>query len=120
MRVGARKLLSLREEKAKQHTPVGSQPAYFSSGIRVIGSKMVEGPATFQTLSRETAYCLARGHILVEYFYGDGSPLFLRRRQMTYTPQNFIKNIIFKPQYLPGDVKMAPGDVKMAPGDVKL
>ena len=58
--------------------------------------------------------------ILVEYFYGDGSPLFLRLRQMTSTPQNFIKNIIFKPQYLPGDVKMAPGDVKMALGDVKL
>ena len=58
--------------------------------------------------------------ILVEYFYGDGSPLFLRRHQITSTPQNFIKNIIFKPQYSPGDVKMAPGDVKMAPGDVKL
>ena len=58
--------------------------------------------------------------ILVEYFYGDGSPLFLRQCQMTSTPQNLIKNIIFMPQFLPGDVKMAPGDVKMAPGDVKL
>ena len=51
--------------------------------------------------------------ILVEYFYGDGSPLFLSQRQMTSTPQNLIKNIIFMPQFLPGDVKMAPGNVKM-------
>ena len=58
--------------------------------------------------------------ILVEYFYGNGSPLFLRQCQMTSTPQNLIKNIIFMPQFLPGDVKMAPGNVKMAPGDVKL
>ena len=58
--------------------------------------------------------------ILVEYFYGDGSPLFLRQCQMTSTPQNLIKNIIFMPQSLSGDVKMAPGDVKMAPGNVKL
>ena len=58
--------------------------------------------------------------ILVEYFYSDGSPLFLRQCQMTSTPQNLIKNIIFMPQFLPGDVKMAPDDVKMAPGDVKL
>ena len=42
--------------------------------------------------------------ILVEYFYGDGSPLFFRQCQTTSTPQNFIKNIIFKPQYSPGDV----------------
>ena len=54
------------------------------------------------------------------FFNGDGSPLFLRQFQMTSTPQNLIKNIIFMPQFLPGDVKMAPGDVKMAPGDVKL
>ena len=58
--------------------------------------------------------------ILVEYFYGDGSPLFLRQCQMTSTPQNLTKNIIFLPQLLPGNVKMAQDDVKMAPGDVKL
>jgi len=39
---------------------------------------------------------------------------------MTSTPQNFIKNIVFMPQFLPGDVKMAAGDVKMAAGDVKM
>ena len=43
-------------------TWVGSQPAYLSLGIRVIKSKMEEGPAIFQTLSRESAYCLARRH----------------------------------------------------------
>ena len=58
--------------------------------------------------------------ILVEYFYSDGSPLFLRWRQMTDTPQNFIKNVIFKPQFSSGDVKMALGDVIMALRDVKL
>ena len=58
--------------------------------------------------------------IEIFYKYGDGSPLFLRSLQMTNTPKNFIKNIIFKPQFWPGDVKMAPGDVKLAPGDVKL
>ena len=60
-------------------------------------------------------------HIIpVEYFYGDGSPLFLSQRQMTSTPQNLIKNIIFMPQFLPGDVIMAPGNIKLAPGDVEL
>ena len=38
----------------------GSQWANFSSGIRVIRSKRVEGSAIFQTLSRERSYCWAR------------------------------------------------------------
>ena len=35
--------------------------------------------------------------ILVEYSYGNRSPLFLRLGKMTRTPPNFIKNFIFKP-----------------------
>ena len=54
-----------------------------------------------------------------EYFYGDGSPLFLRRCQTTRTPQNFTKNCIFMPQLLADNVKKAPGDLKRGPGDVK-
>ena len=52
-------------------------------------------------LQRSGAYCT----ILVEYFYGNGSPFFFRQCQMTSTPQNFIKNFIFMPQFSPGNVK---------------
>ena len=35
----------------------------------------------------------------------DGSTLFLRQSQMTRTPQNFIKNCIFMPQFLAGNLE---------------
>ena len=44
-------------------------------------------------ISKEDS-CTPPPPILIEYFYGKGSPLFLRQHQMTSTPQNLIKNIM--------------------------
>ena len=95
-----------------QHTPKSHKKHHFYATF--FARRRQNGPRQRQNGSRR------RQTIFVEYFYGNGSPLFLRQCQMTSTPQNLIKNIIFRPQFLPGDVKMAPDKVEMAPGDVEL
>ena len=76
--------------------------------------RYIEGPGYKQDPEVELANFVEWGgqSIPVEYFYGNGSPLFLKQGQMTRTSQNFTKNIIFKPQFLPGNVKRAPDNVK--------